>query len=72
MTVGELPSHNHTITRPLWWFRETYNANSGSVVNDKATTDEHDVTGSVNNTGSNQKHNTVQAYMVAYMYRRTQ
>ena len=70
LTVGEMPSHNHNITRPLWWFRETYN-DSGSIVNDKSTTDEHDVTGTVSNTGGNQKHNTVQAYMVVYMYHRT-
>ena len=66
--VGELPSHGHAMrykssggTLPWGWLYE----NSDARVSTTAETNS-----GIGLTGNSQKHNTVQAYIAAYMYHR--
>lgn len=73
-SVGELASHGHELKKNVP-YGLPYNNTTGnklSSTGDGAMFSESYSPFSIENTGSNQKHNTVQAYMVAYMYIRTQ
>ena len=66
--VGEMPSHGHAMrykssggTLPWGWLYENSDARVSATV---------ETNSGIGLTGSSQKHNTVQAYMVVYMYHR--
>lgn len=68
LTVGEMPAHGHTIRYkanggplPWGWIYEKNNSTASST---------NESSSGIGLTGNSQKHNTVQAYMVAYMYHR--
>lgn len=75
LTVGELANHNHTFPRQQWYTTDTvHDSSTWAIFSWKSTTGgttSASYNGSVEASGSNQKHNNTQPYHIVYSYKRT-
>lgn len=71
LTVDEMPSHNHTMTRPQWYRTETGIATGDIMygINNKTVASYADVS-CIQNTGNNEPHNNMPPYISVYVWKR--
>ena len=71
LTVGEMPSHNHTTVRQRWYRTETGTATGDSVygINNKNVGSYTDIS-CIQNTGNDEPHNNMPPYISVYVWKR--
>ena len=72
LTVDEMPSHNHSIIRPQWYYTENAileGTNSIYGISNKVVNAYTD-SSSITNSGNGEPHNNMPPYLSVYMWKR--
>jgi len=69
LTVEEMPTHNHTFSRPSWYVDDF--TERGDIFTPNGYKTSALVTHTTNNTGGGGSHNNLQPYIVVYFWKRT-
>lgn len=69
LTEAEMPTHNHTFSRPSWYVSDF--TERGDIFTPNGYKTSALVTHTTNNTGGGGSHNNLQPYIVVYFWKRT-